>query len=275
MSQRLNIKAGITFIVKQKEKPVYESSALTGMIPKLFFNTETKIVKIINGRNALNYDIDYNGFELHNFISKYNAENISKNLEGYKLEIKLFLKKRFNYEQIFVFDTTRRSNDKRGAFNKDGRRQPAERAHVDYTEKSGPLRAKDIIGKELYKRLLATKKRIIQINLWKPLSKVVLSSPLAIADPNTINPADLVATDQKFPNRVGEIYHLAYNKNQKWYWIPNMKDNEVLLLKGWDSSNKRNIVKFTPHTSFNIENQDIINNPRDSIEARIFMVLRE
>ena len=49
---------------------------------------------------------------------------------------------------------------------------------------------------------------------------------------------DLIATDQRFPNRIGEIYHLAYNNKQKWLWIPNMKDSEILLLKGWDSLEK-------------------------------------
>ena len=31
--------------------------------------------------------------------------------------------------------------------------------------------------------------------------------------------------------RVGEIYHLAYNKNQRWLWVPNMKNNEIFAAK--------------------------------------------
>ena len=44
--------------------------------------------------------------------------------------------------------------------------------------------------------MINNNKRIIQINVWKPLSKVVLSSPLAFADTRSIKKADLVATDQ-------------------------------------------------------------------------------
>ena len=84
----------------------------------------------------------------------------------------------------------------------------------------------------------------------------------------------MIATDQRFPDRIGEIYHLAYNAKQKWLWTPNMKDNEILLLKGWDSSNNIKIPRCTPHTSFNLQGQNIKKNPRESIEARIFMVLK-
>ena len=269
----LNIKADITFIVKQKEKPVYDSSAITGMIPKLYFSVEKKSVNIKDIRQLKKCSLNKNGFELLKFSSIYNIENISENLERYKKEIYFFLKKKYNFKKIFIFDTTKRSNRKDGAPNNDGRRQPADRAHVDYTEKSGPVRAKDVIGDLLYNKTLEKGQRIIQMNLWKPLCKKILSSPLAFADPKSVQPKDLVATDQRFPNRIGEIYHLAYNQKQLWYWVPNMTENEVLLLKGWDSSNKKNVVKYTPHTSFNLSKQNIKKNPRDSIEARIFMIL--
>ena len=113
----------------------------------------------------------------------------------------------------------------------------------------------------------------MQINIWRSLSKIVLSSPLAFADASTIKQEDLVATDQRFPNRIGEIYHLAYNSKQQWYWLPKMNDNEFIIFKGWDSSNDSNIMKFTPHTSFNLEKQDIIKHPRESLETRIFLIL--
>ena len=157
--------------------------------------------------------------------------NISNNLENYKNELNVFLKKKFGYLDSFIFDLTRRSNSSKGAKNKDGNRQPAERAHVDYTEKSGKKRAVDILGKNYFKEITNSKKRIIQLNVWRPLCKTVLSSPIAFALPDSILKKDLVATDQIFPNRIGEIYHLSHNKNQKWFWVPNMKETEILLTK--------------------------------------------
>ena len=157
----------------------------------------------------------------------------------------------------------------------DGRRQPAERAHVDYTKSSGKKRAIDIIGKKRFYEITNSNLRIIQLNLWKPLCKVVLSSPLAFALSNTIAEKDLIATDQRFPNRVGEIYHLAYNDKQKWYWVPEMREDEILLLKGWDSYVNSKQALNTPHTSFNLNNQNTKRYPRESIEARIFLVLKK
>ena len=52
-----------------------------------------------------------------------------------------------------------------------------------------------------------------------------------------------------------------------------MRDNEVLIFKGWDNINSDKVIKFTPHTSFNLKNQNIEKNPRESIEARVFLVL--
>ena len=113
----------------------------------------------------------------------------------------------------------------------------------------------------------------MQLNVWKPICSKVLSSPLAIADARTINQKDLIETDQIFPDRIGEIYHLAYEKKQKWYWASEMRSNEVFIFKGWDSDTSERVLKFTPHTSFNIPNQNINKNPRESIEARAFVVL--
>ena len=270
----LNIKAEITFIKKQKTKPYYDSSAITGLVPKLYFKTEKKQVILYNARTKRNIYFEKSGFEICKFSSNYNSKNIHNNLDGYKIELTNFLKKRFNCLNSYIFDLTRRSNSSKGAKNNDGNRQPAERAHVDYTKSSGIKRAIDIIGQKYYRKIIDSQLRIIQLNIWKPLCKTVLSSPLAFALPKSILKKDLIATDQRFPNRIGEIYHLAYNNKQKWLWIPNMKDSEILLLKGWDSLENKKIPTCTPHTSFNLKNQNIKKNPRESIEARVFMVIK-
>ena len=52
-----------------------------------------------------------------------------------------------------------------------------------------------------------------------------------------------------------------------------MRNYEALIFKGWDSNTSKNIAKFTPHTAFNIPGQKINEHPRQSIEARAFIVL--
>ena len=70
-----------------------------------------------------------------------------------------------------------------------------------------------------------------------------------------------------------KIYHLAYEKKQKWYWVSEMRNNEALIFKGWDSNTSNKVVKFTPHTSFNLKKQNISKFPRKSIELRAFLVI--
>ena len=260
-----DIYSKIRFIVKQKNKPYYESSAVTGMIPKLHFKTEEKKILIRDIRKSKKFALHKNGFIFKKIKFDFQEKDFKNNYEKYKNYLSFFLKKIIPFKHIEIFDITKRSNRKQGAKNRDGPRQPAERAHVDYTVNSGPLRARQILEKNFSKYYY--KYRIVQLNIWKPLSSLVLSSPLAIADAASINLKDLVATDQIFPDRVGEIYHLAYNENQKWYWVSEMQDNEVLIFKGWDSGASNQVIQFTPHTSFNLENQNIKKNPRESIEA--------
>ena len=71
--------------------------------------------------------------------------------------------------RVVIFDATRRSDSGAGAKNRDGQRGPASRVHVDYTEKSGPQRVKDLLGETEAARLAAAGARIVQINVWRPI----------------------------------------------------------------------------------------------------------
>src|SRR5690606_16619223 len=112
---------------------------------------------------------------------------------------------------------------------------------------------------------------ILQVNVWRPVSGPVRRSPLALADASSVRPADLVATDQIFPDRVGEIYHLRHHPDQRWYYAPEMTPDEVLLTKGWDSDPTR--ARFTPHGAFQLPETPADAPPRESIELRTYVVI--
>ncbi len=61
--------------------------------------------------------------------------------------------------------------------------------------------------------------------------------------------AGSVATAMVYPDRTGEIYHLAFNPDQRWLYFPDMERNEVLLIKGYDSRTDGR-ARFVPHTAF-------------------------
>jgi hypothetical protein len=144
--------------------------------------------------------------------------------------------------------------------------------HVDYTARSGPQRVRDLLGEAEALRLAAEGARIVQINVWRPIRGPVRRSPLALADASTIRPEDLIATDQVFPDRVGEIYHLAYDPTQRWYYAPLMTPDEVLLIKGWDSLEDGR-ARFTPHSAFDLPDTPADAPPRESIEVRTLAVI--
>ena len=269
--------ADLTFILPQDEKPYFESSALTGDQPKVFFNTEDLVVPINDMRPlAHELSVDCHGFELMTFATAVDDLYDDDAIAGvYEAELITLLKAHLGADRAAVFDHTRRSDGVAGAANADGLRGPASRVHVDYTPRSGPQRAKDCLGEDEVDRILGSGGRISQINVWRPINGPVRRTPLAVADASSVAWEELIATDQRFPDRTGEIFQLAHGNGQRWFWAPNMADDEVLLIKGWDSLDDGR-ARFTPHGAFKLpgqdNNEDIGTPPRESIEARCFLV---
>ncbi len=75
-------------------------------------------------------------------------------------------------------------------------------------------------------------------------------------------PSDLVYRD-----RVGETYSVKYNPAHEWYYVPEMRRTEGLLLKIADT--RTDIpARFMPHTSFTDPTTPPDARPRESIELR-------
>ena len=269
-----SVSGTLSFIVPQDTKPVFHSTALTGGEAKLFFEIEEVSVEVADMRAVEDeLSIDREGFELHRYMTKvddlYDEVAIKTN---YYAEIKSLLMERFDASQVHIFDVTRRSDATGGAHNPDGLRKPATRVHVDYTVKSGPQRARDVFGEQEYKRLIRVGAHIFQINVWRPITGPVENSPLALADAASIAEDELVATDQVFADRVGEIYHIAHSVTQHWYYASQMDRDEVILIKGWDSIDDGR-AQFTPHGALEMIKSQNNTLPRESIEVRTFVVI--
>ncbi len=268
------VRAPLNFILPQKDKPVLESAALTGGAPRELFATEAREVEIQDLRAAADsLSLDREGFVLRHVPTAVGDLYDDQAVEGaYYAEIEALLKRELGASWVAIFDATRRSDGGPGAANRDGARGPAGRIHVDYTAASGPRRAADVLGESEVARLLAGGARIVQVNVWRPIRGPVQRAPLALADAASVRPEALVATDQVFPGRVGEIYHLAQEPGQRWYYAPEMTRDEVLLIKGWDSLDDGR-ARFTPHSAFALPQQRADAPPRESIEVRTFAVI--
>ena len=274
--QTAEVKAALTFIIPSDTKPAFHSAAYTGGEPKVFFDVEQHTVAIHDLRPfAGALSLDREGFELLRHETAvpdlYDDDQVET---VYYREIEDLLRAVTGASRVVVFDATRRSDAGAGARNRDGLRGPASRVHVDYTEKSGPQRVKDLLGEDGAERLAKTGARIIQINVWRPIRGPVERSPLALADASSIRPEDLIATDQVFPDRIGEIYLLAHDPAQRWYWAPHMTPDEVLLIKGYDSLTDGR-ARFTPHGAFDLPETPAAAPPRESIEVRTLVVIED
>ena len=274
MAAGADVVAPLTFIVPQDTKPAFHSTALTGGTQKLFFETESIAVPIADMRPvAGGFSVDREGFELLRHETRvadlYDDDAVESR---YFPEIAALLNERFDADRTVVFDATRRSDSETGAPNPDGLRGPAVRVHVDYTVKSGPQRVADILGEDETDRLAGIGARIFQINVWRPISGPVRRSPLAVGDASSIGADELVATDQVFPDRIGEIYLLAHAPTQRWYYAPEITPDEVLLIKGWDSIDDGR-ARFTPHGAFSFADTPADASPRESIEIRTLVVI--
>jgi hypothetical protein len=268
------VPAPLSFIRPQATKPVFHSSALTGGAPRIFFRTEEHTVSVADMRPIANtLSVDREGFALLRHRTAvddlYDDDAVGCD---YRREIEALLTRKLGASRVVVFDATRRSDSVAGAANPDGLRGPANRVHVDYTVRSGPQRVKDLLGVAEAARLAASGARIVQINVWRPITGPVERSPLALADASSIDPGDLIATDQVFPDRIGEIYHLAYDPAQRWYYAPRMTRDEVLLIKGWDSLADGR-ARFTPHCAFALPDTPADARPRESIEMRTLVII--
>ncbi len=268
------IRGVLSFARPQKTKPVIQHLAQIGAESDLLFELDEHTVPIGDMRAiADTLSIDREGFELLRHTSAvedlYDDDAVDNR---YVPEIEALLRQRFDADRVVIFDATRRSDDGEGAVNRDGRRGPARRVHVDYTVKSGPQRVADILGEAEAERLAASGARIIQVKVGRPIRGPVRRAPLALADASSVRPEQLIATDRVTPDRIGEIYHLTHAPSQRWYYAPRMTPDEVLLIKGWDSLDDGR-AKFTPHSAFELPDTGQTAPPRESIEVRTLVIV--
>jgi hypothetical protein len=174
--------------------------------------------------------------------------------------------------RLVVFDHTIRRRIPGAADRTTGiPRQPVARVHNDYTVKSGPQRVRDLLGEEASDLL---RKRFCVINVWRPIRGPVQDAPLALADAESVDALDLVATDLVYPDRTGEIYYVKFNSSHRWFYASAMREDEVMLIKCFDSADDGR-ARFVPHAAFVDPTTPAGALPRESIELRTLVFYAE
>jgi hypothetical protein len=235
-------------------------------VPLTNIETRTQPVRIENARAiADDVALDVEGFQLvrHRTAVRDFWDEAQTLALGHP-ETADLVKAVTGAKRVVVFDhTLRRRSDGVADRTPGVARQPANRAHVDQTVDSGPQRVRDLMGDEA--EALLTRRAAI-INVWRPIAHEARDWPLAFADARSIARRDLLATDLIFPHRKGEIYGVAYDPAQRWLYVPDLRPDEAVLIKCWDSD--PSVAQFTPHTGFEDPTTPQGTPPRESIEFR-------
>jgi len=228
---------------------------------------EAKKVTIGDGRAlAGELSLDRNGFVLVRHPTAVRDFFDAAELKSvYSPEIERLVAELSGASRVVMFDHTLRSGDE-GEREARLIREPVLSAHNDYTEWSGPQRVRDLLPDEAETLL---KKRFAIIQVWRAINQPIRANPLALADARSIAPEDLLISERRYPNRVGQTYRLKYNAAHRWFYFPQLARDEAIVFKVYDSA-KDGRARFTAHTSFVDPTTPPGAPPRQSIEARTF-----
>jgi hypothetical protein len=260
------VTVGIPYTVDNGEILVNESFGPKNIHGRRSGTVELKTMTLLNGR-ALGerLSLDEQGFvfvEHKTQVKDFFDENQLRTI--YYPEIEELIRSQSGASRVVIFDHALRSGDEAEREEKLVR-NPVLQAHNDYTEWSGPNRLREILADEADELL---KNRFAIIQVWRAINRPIQSNPLALADARSIAFEDLMVAERRYPHRVGQTYRLKYNPDHRWIYFPEMRRDEAIVFKVYDSDKKR--ARFTAHTSFEDPATPPGAPPRQSIEMRAF-----
>jgi hypothetical protein len=261
------VEADVQYVIPGATKPFsYEYEPPPG-IPRRSATFHEYRISIHDARQlAARPSLDEQGFSLHQHPSRVNDFYDAAEVEAiYYPELERLLKDVTGARSILIFDHTVRG-DAESTRNATTIKEPVHRVHNDYTPTSGRRRVQALLPRRTANRLL--RHRALEVNVWRPIRGPLRTMPLAVCDASSMRPEDFVACDLLYRDRIGEIYYVAHRERHRWYYYPDMRRDEALLLKCWDSDPGRGGVGA--HTAFQHPDTPPDAPPRQSIEARAF-----
>jgi hypothetical protein len=263
-----HVEAPLNYLAADSEKPfVYTAAPPPGM-PQRGGRFEPKVVTIRDGRPLRRrLSLDKEGFALARqstaIADFYDDAEVRR---AYYPEIERYVQELLGAEKVVIFDhTVRNTAPEQQAARRV--REPAASVHNDYTDKSAPQRVRDLLEPDEAEARL--QRRYLELNVWRPIAGPVEAWPLAVCDAASLERRDLVPSERRYPDRVGEIYVVTYSPRHRWFYFPRMERDEVLLIKCFDSATDGR-ARLAAHTAFEDPRTPADAPPRESIEMRMF-----
>ncbi len=227
---------------------------------------EPHVVRIADARARGDTDLERTGFVLvKRPTSVSDFTDTEKLADTYYTEIEQLVCEITGAEKVVVFHGLRRTSG--------GEAMPPVRvAHIDYTPQSYRLWAEATLGTEAP---VYMKRRQISVNVWRAL-RPVDAVPLAVCDARSIAPEDLKETTIVGPAAYESLYrrqgyHLMHNPAQRWFYFPDMQQDEVLVMKQFDTDGAR--VQAVAHAAFDHPHTKAGAPRRESFEVRTLAFL--
>jgi len=225
------------------------------------------------------FDLDVNGFEVQEYHGVVDTvfDEQSEDKSRYFNEIIDILKKRLNAAHVVIFNHRFRHrsvplNDEQCDLI---HRNPLFFPHVDNDTPEAYVTMKNAIGEEEAKKVMG--KRFQIINVWRPIgSSPIVNFPLTICDYQSLDVSkDVHVSEVRGSIVTGAVCMISHHcpEAQKWYYMSEMKSNQMFLFKNFDS--KSDVAQFGPHTAFICENTPLTDMEQCSLELRCLVFYDE
>jgi hypothetical protein len=259
------IAATLNYIVNDGTKLFTETGIPGSLDVRTGGQPDPRRVTLHNGRpHAEGFRLERDGFRFVRHDTKVRDFFDEAEVRStYYAEMEALVKAESGAKRVVVFDHTLRTADDEAREAKKIR-EVVRRVHNDYTEWSGPQRVRDLLPNEADDLL---KRRFAIVQVWRPIRHPVETFPLAICDAKSLSDDNLVISERRYPNRVGQTYAITYNPAHAWYWFPRMRREEAIVFKVYDSL-KDGRARWTAHTAFEDPTTPPDARPRESIEIR-------
>jgi hypothetical protein len=216
-------------------------------------------VTIRNARLHGPFTLDAHGFELGHYPTDVTNWDVNYSPDSvYAAQVGQIAKAMCGCDLVIPMGGQIRSSGQTGALIQ----PPAAEAHVDFTTKTA-----NMVADRLYRAARpegAGFDRFICFSLWRPLSPPPQDMPLALCEGGSVRDDEgtantkvdvdaIPAGDDLFVDIPGEedmvaatIFH--HSPDHKWWYFPDMTDDEVIFIKFHDSDHSR--AWRAPHTAF-------------------------
>jgi hypothetical protein len=257
------VHATLNYIADMDERPVfYNDDHAAGNLRFEPHDVEIEDASLLSVPPTL----EANGFQLFHYeTSQRNlAESPASAIEPYALELDVLLRNELGAEFVHVGRQGTRRQKAREDADQSFQALAVNYIHSDTSRPHGS----QAVATQGVPEQSRPVRRMALVNFWRLVSPPPTNMPLAILDPNSVSPSDLVPADSTFKDgsiRV-EMLLLRYNPAHKWYYFSQQGYDDLLAFKQFDSDLSKQW--FAPHSAFlnNAVPADVI--PRVNYETR-------